>query len=155
MVNHPPSGDIDALAADDHRRVPDALRVVFDRRVSVGGNNRPAVPAAGVGVGAVHRHVVEEDHVAALHLDGHLTVPWYFNIHEAHKEIDELAKIVRSNFGETLELFVHTDGCLHFQCHVCTKEDCNVRQHPFKNSVEWTLDNALQNENHSLKDVEE
>ncbi len=90
-----------------------------------------------------------------LHLDGHLTVPWYFNIHEAHEEIDELAKIVRANFGQTLELFVHTDGCLPFQCNICNKQNCNVRQYSFKQSVEWTLDNALQNEKHSLKDVEE
>lgn len=90
-----------------------------------------------------------------LHLDCHLTVPWYFNIHQAHHEIDELAKLIRSNFGESLELFVHSDGCLYFQCHICKKMDCPVRQHSFKKTVDWTLDNALQNEKHSLKDLEE
>jgi cation diffusion facilitator family transporter len=90
-----------------------------------------------------------------LHLDCHLTVPWYLNVHQAHAEIDVLAKIIRSNFGESLELFVHNDGCLYFQCHICKKKDCPVRQHSFKKTVEWTLDNALQNEKHSLKDIEE
>lgn len=90
-----------------------------------------------------------------LHVDCHLTVPWYLNVHQAHKEIDELAKLIRSNFGESLELFVHSDGCLYFQCCICTKNDCPVRQHAFLERVEWTLDNALQNEKHSLKDVEE
>jgi cation diffusion facilitator family transporter len=89
-----------------------------------------------------------------LHLDCHLTVPWYLNIHQAHAEIDSLARLIRSNFGETLELFVHSDGCLYFQCHICNKQDCPVRQHPFKKRVEWTLDNALQNEKHSLKDLD-
>ncbi len=89
-----------------------------------------------------------------LHLDCHLTVPWYFNVHQAHKEIDELAKLIRSNFGESLELFVHSDGCLYFQCHICNKQDCPVRQHDYKQRIEWTLDNALQNEKHGLKDVE-
>ncbi|RYY43259.1 MAG: cation transporter, partial [Chitinophagaceae bacterium] len=28
---------------------------------------------------------------AMLHLDCHLTVPWYFNVHEAHAEIDSLS----------------------------------------------------------------
>ena len=88
-----------------------------------------------------------------LHVDCHLTVPWYFNVHQAHAEIDELAKIIRSNFGETLELFVHSDGCLYFQCPICRKKDCPVRQHNFEKSVHWTLDNALQNEKHSLKNV--
>ena len=89
-----------------------------------------------------------------LHLDCHLTVPWYLNIHQAHAEIDSLARLIRSNFGETLELFVHSDGCLYFQCHICNKQDCPVRQHPFKKRVEWTLDNALQNEKHSLKELD-
>jgi cation diffusion facilitator family transporter len=90
-----------------------------------------------------------------LHVDCHLTVPWYFNINQAHFEIDELSKLIRTNFGETLELFVHSDGCLYFQCHICIKQDCPVRQHSFKKRVDWTLDNALQNEKHSLKDLKE
>jgi len=87
-----------------------------------------------------------------LHVDCHLTVPWYLNVHQAHVEIDALAQIIRTNFGESFELFVHSDGCLYFQCHICQKGDCPVRQHSFKKSIPWTLDNALQNEKHSLKD---
>ncbi len=88
-----------------------------------------------------------------IHLDCHLTVPWYLNINQAHKEVDELAKLVRSEFGESLELFVHSDGCLYSQCHICKKHDCPVRQHPLKELVPWTLDNALQNKKHSLNDI--
>ena len=29
---------------------------------------------------------------SVLHLDCHLTVPWYLNVNEAHEEIGELAK---------------------------------------------------------------
>jgi hypothetical protein len=75
-------------------------------------------------------------------------VPWYLNIHQAHEEIDELGKLIRKEFGESLDLFVHSDGCLYFQCHICKKKDCPVRQHDFKELVDWTLDNALQNEKH-------
>lgn len=89
-----------------------------------------------------------------LHLDCHLTVPWYFNIHQAHAEIDELAKLVRSNFGESLELFVHSDGCLYEQCHICSKHDCPVRQHAFEHRINWTLDNLLQNEKHGVREGE-
>ena len=89
-----------------------------------------------------------------LHVDCHLTVPWYLNINQAHVEIDNLSKLIRNDFGETLELFVHSDGCLYYQCHICIKHDCPVRQHSFKKRVDWTLDNALQNEKHSLKDLD-
>ena len=90
-----------------------------------------------------------------LHVDCHLTVPWYFNVHQAHDEIDQLAGRIRKDFGESLELFVHSDGCLYFQCHICSKEDCGVRQHTFKEKVEWQLDNILQNKKHGLEDAEE
>jgi len=90
-----------------------------------------------------------------LHVDCHLTVPWYLNIHQAHDEIDALGKIIRDNFGESLEFFVHSDGCLYFQCHICKKKDCPVRQHDFKALVDWNLDNALQNKKHGYRDLHE
>jgi cation diffusion facilitator family transporter len=88
-----------------------------------------------------------------LHLDCHLTVPWYLNIHQAHFEIDVLGMLIRTNFGESLEMFVHSDGCQYFQCHICKKGDCPVRQHDFERTVEWSLDNALQNEKHGYSDL--
>ena len=90
-----------------------------------------------------------------LHVDCHLTVPWYFNINQAHFEIEALSKLIRMNFGETLELFVHSDGCRYDQCPICIKQDCPVRQRSFKQRVDWTLDNALQDQKHSWKNVEE
>jgi len=85
-----------------------------------------------------------------LHVDCHLTVPWYLNVHEAHKEIDELSALVRTEFGESLELFVHSDGCLPFSCPICTKQNCPVRQHPFEKTVEWTPDNISSDSKHQL-----
>ena len=37
-----------------------------------------------------------------LHVDCHLTVPWYLNVHQAHQEIDALAEPIRKEFGESL-----------------------------------------------------
>ncbi|HMU72584.1 MAG TPA: cation diffusion facilitator family transporter, partial [Ferruginibacter sp.] len=67
-----------------------------------------------------------------LHLDCHLTVPWYLNVHEAHREIDALSNLVKNEFGESVELFVHSDGCLDFSCRICTLADCTVRKHAFE-----------------------
>ena len=85
-----------------------------------------------------------------LHVDCHLTVPWYLNVNEAHTEIDALAQLIRKEFGESLELFVHTDGCLYSQCPLCIKSDCRVRQHSFTKRIEWTLENISQNKKHEL-----
>ena len=85
-----------------------------------------------------------------LHIDCHLTVPWYLNVNEAHIEIDELASLIRKEFGESLEFFVHSDGCLYVQCPICIKTDCPVRRHNFEKRIEWTLENILQNKKHAL-----
>ncbi len=85
-----------------------------------------------------------------LHLDCHLTVPWYFNVNEAHAEIDELAGLVRQHFGEAVELFVHSDGCLEISCPICDKMDCPVRQHKFTRKITWTMENISSNHKHQL-----
>ena len=85
-----------------------------------------------------------------LHVDCHLTVPWYLNVHEAHIEVEALDKLIKEEFGESIELFVHTDGCLPISCPICVKEDCPVRQRPFQQRLEWTLDNILSNKKHTV-----
>ena len=86
-----------------------------------------------------------------LHVDCHLTVPWFLNVHEAHKEVDALGILIRKEFGETLELFVHSDGCLPFQCKICNKTDCPERKNNFEKRINWTLENISQNKKHELK----
>ncbi len=85
-----------------------------------------------------------------LHLDCHLTVPWYFNVNEAHHEIDTLSGLVRKKYGESVELFVHSDGCKDFSCAICDKFDCRVRQHPFEKKITWTMENISTNHKHTL-----
>jgi cation diffusion facilitator family transporter len=85
-----------------------------------------------------------------IHVDCHLTVPWYLNVHEAHLEIDDLASLVKKEFGESVELFVHSDGCMEFSCPICSKADCTVRQHPFEKKVQWTMENISSNRKHHL-----
>jgi cation diffusion facilitator family transporter len=85
-----------------------------------------------------------------LHIDCHMTVPWYLNVHQAHAEIDALIALIKKEFGDAIEFFVHTDGCLDFSCHICSKQDCNVRKHIFEKRVEWTLQNIISNKKHGL-----
>lgn len=85
-----------------------------------------------------------------LHLDCHLTIPWYLNIHEGHNEVDALDKIVRDNFGDSVELFVHTDGCLDFSCKICSKSNCPERKHDFVKKIDWTVENISSNTKHML-----
>jgi cation diffusion facilitator family transporter len=89
---------------------------------------------------------------SVLHVDCHLTVPWYFNVNEAHREIDALADLIRTEFGDSFELFVHSDGCLPFSCQICYKTDCAVRKNNFVKKITWTLENISQNKKHQLNE---
>ncbi|HRN42867.1 MAG TPA: cation diffusion facilitator family transporter [Vicingus sp.] len=39
-----------------------------------------------------------------LHIDCHVTLPWYFTVREAHHEIDLIEKMVQQKFGKSVEL---------------------------------------------------
>lgn len=84
-----------------------------------------------------------------LHLDGHLTLPWYFNIREAQQEIQHLHDLVGQQFPQQLEMFVHSDACTPpVACSICLKKDCLVRQKDFQHPVTWTLENITRDEVH-------
>jgi cation diffusion facilitator family transporter len=86
-----------------------------------------------------------------IHVDCHLTVPWFFNVHQAHKEIDAFSDIARNEFGESVELFVHADGCLDFSCKICNKSNCYERKHSFQKTISWEVHNISSNEKHRLE----
>jgi cation diffusion facilitator family transporter len=90
---------------------------------------------------------------STLHCDCHLTVPWYLNVNEAHAEIEALASLIRNKFGESVELFVHSDGCKEYSCGICFKKNCMVRQHPFQKRITWTIENISRDARHMVMTV--
>jgi cation diffusion facilitator family transporter len=87
---------------------------------------------------------------AVLHIDCHLTVPWYLNVLEAHKEVEALIALIKREFGDAIEMFVHTDACLEISCPICLKDNCNYRRLPFDHKVEWSLENIIADKKHHL-----
>ncbi|MHC5310141.1 cation diffusion facilitator family transporter [Myroides sp. LJL116] len=87
---------------------------------------------------------------SVLHFDCHMTVPWYFNIVEGHKEVEALESAIEKQFGSDLELFVHMDDCKSFSCEICSKTDCPVRRAPFERQVNWSVENISLNKRHQL-----
>lgn len=87
-----------------------------------------------------------------LHFDCHLTVPWYFNVHQAHAEVSALERVIAQNFPQTIEMFVHTDGCVApHSCRLCPVEDCAVRGAAFEERLEWTLANITSDQKHGME----
>jgi len=91
---------------------------------------------------------------STLHCDCHLTVPWYLNVHEAHAEIEALASLIRNQFGESVELFVHSDGCQEYSCKICSKQNCMVRKHAFEKRITWTIKNISKDSKHTINSEE-
>jgi len=86
---------------------------------------------------------------STLHIDCHMTVPWYFNIQEGHAEVDALEDLVKDYFGDRIEVFVHLDSCKEYSCQICTKIDCPLRKHHFEKRIEFTMANISKNEKHN------
>lgn len=88
-----------------------------------------------------------------LHCDCHLTVPWYLNVNEAHQEVESLTSLIKDEFKESVEFFVHSDGCKDFSCNICSKHNCLVRKHPFERRIEWAVANISTDSKHDINTV--
>lgn len=86
---------------------------------------------------------------STLHIDCHVTLPWYFTLERAHDEISELDALVNRNSGREVEFFIHMDPCIPSSCPVCQIMDCPVREAPFVKRIPWTLATVLANTKHS------
>jgi len=83
-----------------------------------------------------------------LHVDCHITLPWFLNLRESHDEAEKLDKIINEKESTDVEFFIHTDPCIPASCRICQKDDCKVRQFPMDKRIEWKLENVLSNKKH-------
>ncbi|WP_185871548.1 cation diffusion facilitator family transporter [Blattabacterium cuenoti] len=77
---------------------------------------------------------------SALHIDCHLTVPWFFNVKEANQEVKKLTQLTKDKFGNKVELSVHVEACSNKHCIFCFNYSCQVRKNLFQKKILWTLD---------------
>lgn len=83
-----------------------------------------------------------------LHIDAHLTLPWYDDLRKTHDAVKELEDIINEHFRNRVEFFIHTDPCLPESCPICLVNECPVRQAPFKNRLDWNLRILMKNQPH-------
>jgi cation diffusion facilitator family transporter len=84
------------------------------------------------------------------HIDCHVTLPWYESLQISHDALKEMEFLIAKAFQQKVELFIHPDPCIPASCSLCTLTECTVRQKPFINRMEWTLENVLRNQKHEL-----
>jgi cation diffusion facilitator family transporter len=83
-----------------------------------------------------------------LHVDCHITLPWFFNLRESHDEVEKLDKLITEKKQRDVEFFIHTDPCIPASCKICQKQDCTVRQFAMERKIEWKLENVWSNKKH-------
>ena len=83
-----------------------------------------------------------------MHIDAHMTLPWYYQVADADKEIHALENLIKSHFRNQAELFIHIDGCKSYQCKLCALEGCPERQEAFREQLQWTIDNVWADSKH-------
>jgi cation diffusion facilitator family transporter len=83
-----------------------------------------------------------------LHVDAHMTLPYYFEVRDADREIHALEALIMEHFGSSVEMFIHIDGCHFYQCRLCNMPECPVRQSPLQERLVWNINNVMLDSKH-------
>jgi cation diffusion facilitator family transporter len=88
---------------------------------------------------------------ASLHIDAHITLPWYYSLRDAHNEMEKAILLLAKNTIRTVEFNFHMDDCKPISCPICQISDCPVREKPFVKRVEWTAENVTNVDKHTAE----
>ena len=85
---------------------------------------------------------------ASVHIDCHVTFPYYFELTKVHEEVSLIDKSISKNASIATEFFIHADPCLPQCCHYCSMPNCPVRTEPKRKNMVWNLENVTKNLKH-------
>lgn len=85
---------------------------------------------------------------AELHIDCHVTLPYYFDLNKVHEEVSAIDKLINKHVFEDAEFFIHADPCLPQCCHYCLMENCPVRSEEKRTDMVWDLGKITKNQKH-------
>ena len=87
---------------------------------------------------------------SGLHIDAHITLPWYDTLKESHQEMENIIKTLVAETERHVEFNFHMDDCKPHSCEICQLE-CSERLHPFKKKIDWTVATISQVSKHNLE----
>lgn len=85
---------------------------------------------------------------STLHIDCHVTLPWYLTLEQAHAEIAAIERLVNEKADRRVEFFIHMDPCVPPSCAICSMAACAHRKAPHARTITWEMENVLSNEKH-------
>ena len=83
-----------------------------------------------------------------IHIDCHVTLPYYFDLNKVHHEVTEIGRVVNENVSGDTEFFIHADPCIPECCHYCGMKNCEVRKETQTKTINWSLENITKNHKH-------
>ncbi|MFN8346430.1 MAG: cation diffusion facilitator family transporter [Spirosomataceae bacterium] len=86
-----------------------------------------------------------------LHIDCHLTLPYYWDLRQVHEAVHEFEETFESNHPGHVELFIHADPCLPECCSYCRLKDCSFRSGSFHKDIDWSAQNLSKNQKHFVE----
>jgi cation diffusion facilitator family transporter len=85
-----------------------------------------------------------------LHIDAHLSLPWYFTTAQSEAEVLYFEQIIHQSFDYKVECFIHVDACKPFSCAICQLENCLERTQQHSHAIPWTLQNVMLDRQHCI-----
>ncbi|MCC6385371.1 MAG: cation diffusion facilitator family transporter [Bacteroidia bacterium] len=93
-------------------------------------------------------HMKAQKYGTYLHVDCHITMPFYLTLEEVHSEIKSLERTFNRIANHRVELSAHTDPCMQQSCRICHVKDCTFRLESFDTHITWTASNLSANKKH-------
>lgn len=85
-----------------------------------------------------------------LHIDAHITLPWYRTLKKSHDDLEEIMRLLAKNLRRQVEFNFHMDDCKPKSCEIC-QVNCLYRKQKFKEKIEWNIKSISQIQKHCLK----
>ena len=95
-------------------------------------------------------HCRIQKHGAVLHLDAHVTLPWYIDLKEVHRHTADLQQRISQHYTQEIECNIHADPCIPQSCKICSVSNCSYRLHAMEQQVNWTVDNIWPDTKHRI-----
>lgn len=80
-----------------------------------------------------------------IHIDGHVTMPWYWTLEQAHAALKEMEELLAQEMPKETEFFWHMDPCEAVCCRFCEVSECRYRQAPFQRKLHFTASSLFLN----------
>ncbi|MGB0390951.1 MAG: cation diffusion facilitator family transporter [Salibacteraceae bacterium] len=85
---------------------------------------------------------------AKIHLDAHLTLPWFFSLQESHEQVNVLEEVLNKAFDNAVEASIHMEPCLPKSCSICQFTSCTFRKDEMVKKIEWNGSHLYSSKHH-------